>query len=82
MYVFKRQAAIALEDAEMRWIPEDKRAFIADLPAVVQKSIDDIVVKADTEALKDALLAILGVVLLALIGSVFLPRRLRSANGF
>jgi MFS family permease len=68
-----RRAAIELEDAEQSWTPEDERAFIAELPAEVRESIDRIVAEADTEALRDALLAILVVILAALLGSVFLP---------
>jgi hypothetical protein len=68
----RNRIAIELEDAEQTWTPEDERAFLAELPAEVQESLDRIVVKADTEALKDALLAILLVILLALMGSVFL----------
>jgi MFS family permease len=67
-----RQAAIELEDAERSWTPDDERAFIAELPIEVQESIDEIVAMADTEALRNALQAILYLVLLALLGSVFM----------
>jgi hypothetical protein len=67
-----QQAAIQLEDAERTWTPEDERASIAELPVEVQKSIEQVVKKADTEVLKDALLAIFGVVLVALLVSVFM----------
>jgi hypothetical protein len=70
-----RRAAIELEDAERTWTPEDERTFIAELPTEVQESIDQIVAKADTEALREALLVILGVVLIALLGSVFISPR-------
>jgi MFS family permease len=75
-----RQAAIELEDAERTWTPEDERAFIAELPTEVQESIESIVAEADTEALKDALLAILGVVLMALLGSVFMSPRTEASE--
>ena len=45
-----------------------------ELPVEVRESLDEIVAKADTEALKNALQAILVVVLLALLGSVLLAR--------
>jgi hypothetical protein len=76
-----QQAAIELEDAESTWTPEDKRAFIADLPKEVQKSINQIVANADTEALKVALLAILGFILMALLGSVFISPGIKGGGG-
>jgi len=75
-----RRAAIELEDAERTWTPEDERAFIAELPTEVQESIKQIVGKADTEALKDALLAILGAVLMALLGSVFMSPQTETSE--
>jgi hypothetical protein len=45
----------------------------------VQASIEDIVVHADTEALKNSLQVILIVVLLALLGSVFLSGAVSTA---
>jgi len=75
-----RQSAIQLEDAERTWTPKDERDFIASLPTEVQESIEQIVAKADTEALKDALLAILGVVLMALLVSVFMSRRTETSE--
>jgi MFS family permease len=77
----RKRLAIQIEDAEKTWTPEDKREFIADLPAEVRKSIDDIVVKADTEALRDSLLVILIVILLALLGSVFLSAKRPEESG-
>ena len=71
----QQRLAIQLEDAEKTWTPQDERDFIADLPPEVRESIDDIVVEADTEALRDSLLVILVVVLLALAGSVFLSAK-------
>jgi MFS family permease len=68
----QRKAAVELEDAERTWTPEDERAFIAELPTEVQESIEEIVAKADTDALRHALQAILGIVLLALLVSVFM----------
>jgi hypothetical protein len=47
----------------------------------VQKSIDQIVANADTEALKDALLAILGFILMALLGSVFISPGIKGDGG-
>jgi MFS family permease len=76
-----QQAAIELEDAESTWTPEDKRAFIADLPREVQKSIDQIVANADTEALIKALLAILGFILMALLVSVFISPGIKGGGG-
>ncbi|KPK65084.1 MAG: hypothetical protein AMS21_05755 [Gemmatimonas sp. SG8_38_2] len=76
-----RQAAIELEDAERTWTPEDERAFIAELPLEVQESIDQIVATADTEALRDALRAILLVVLIALLGSIFMSPRTEASAG-
>jgi hypothetical protein len=76
-----RQAAIELEDAERTWTPEDERAFIAELPIEVQESIDQIVATADTEALRDAFQAILIVVLIALLGSVFMSPRTEASAG-
>ncbi len=75
-----RRAAIELEDAERTWTPEEERAFIAELPTEVQESIKQIVGKADTEALKDALLAILGAVLMALLGSVFMSPQTETSE--
>jgi MFS family permease len=75
-----QRAAIELEDAHRTWTPADERAFVAELPTAVQESIEPIVAEADTEALRDALLAILGVVLLALLGSVFLSPRAGAAE--
>ena len=68
----RQRLAIQLEDAEKTWAPRDERHFVAELPAEVQASIEDIVVHADTEALKNSLQVILIVVLMALLGSVFL----------
>ncbi len=67
-----QRAAVELEDAEQAWTPEDERAFVAELPPAVRDSIDEIVATADTKALKNALQAILGIVLMALLVSVFI----------
>jgi MFS family permease len=77
----RTRIAVELEDAEQTWTPEEERAFIAELPVEVQESLDDIVVKSDTEALKDSLLAILLIVLLALLGSVFLSPQRQAGEG-
>jgi MFS family permease len=68
----RQQLAIQLQDAETTWTPEDERDFLQALPPEVQADIDRIIVEADTEALRSALLVILIVILLALLGSVFL----------
>ena len=75
------RAAIALEDAERTWTPADERAFVAGLPPEVGECMDEIVGKADTEALRDALQAILVVILLALLGSVFMAPRADASAG-
>ena len=72
--------AVELEDAEQTWTPEEERAFVAELPAEVRESLDEIVAAADTEALKDALLVIMLIVLLALLGSVFLSQQPRAGT--
>jgi MFS family permease len=69
------QIAIELEDAEQNWTPENERTFISTLPIEVRESIDQIVVNADTQALKNSLRAILSVVLVALLASVFMSPR-------
>jgi hypothetical protein len=76
----RTRIAIELEDAEQTWTPEEERAFVAELPAEVRESLDEIVAEADTEAVKDALLAILLIVLLALLGSVFLAQQPRAGT--
>jgi MFS family permease len=69
------QIAVELQDAERTWTPADEREFVESLPIEVQESIDEIVVDADTEALRNALQVILFVVLIALMISVLLPRQ-------
>jgi hypothetical protein len=51
------------------------------LPKEVQKSINQIVANADTEALKVALLAILGFILMALLVSVFISPGIKGGGG-
>lgn len=67
-----QRAAVEAEDADVTWTPEDERAFIAELPTAVQEPVDEIVATGDTEALENALQAILGIVPMALLVSVFL----------